>query len=1446
MKRFITTVFLVLGFSHAAWAGTASPITPEYFNYGIVTNAPDVDAFAFYNAGDFEIETVSSFSVTNKNNIFGNGYSYLPFLTKDTLYFTNTVSGFMSAEPGFQFDTGTSTLRHSANFVVNQGSMLGIDGEAVDYITGNGAGSEWIPVAADNQPIASQIVVVASNIINSGSMSVGNAGLLSMVGSNVNTAFGSLTAGVLGTVDPNFDYTSDITALQGEYNYNIGLPAKQYFFVPSTGVYDLFWGITNGFNENVEAISDDLPGLEYYLVTGFRGAVGVLPDIPAADAKFLTSSYLYVDATGTNWYYNIIFVNTNFANTNITATARISDAGALQYVAPPDVYDGVEDIVQIAEPVYDVITGQIVTNGIYVIDQGAYLPTMSLSVDASAPEGVTAVPSGWSRPNAIEVTTATPLEWDEGAEISATDAFPYTPEFIYFPNTFNAAMNTVPVEVSTYGAQIGRNPADIFGSFSSLAEPDSEAALNLEYDVANLLDPTNDPARIEISADNLDLSQARMRAEGMVIFDVTNLTGGGMAAVDFAQANATIGVNSGALVISNVFPTTFKRIRGNIYAISETFENTQTNAVIGPYFIPGTNLWHYHVLVVDQNLYGSFPTAERNLELTGKKSIVVQDNLNVISSALFNTTNLTFESSNYFSQYAQSFVPATTPYLQNLFLNTNAFLGTSNLLDVGFNQDKGQAAPAGRTYTVSTITNFGRMISAAPLLQAAIIEHDGGLTANAGGSILIEASNLSMGLALPNVTNSLVADGSIDLSAITMQVRNSVISNGLAEPAALTLTATAQLTDLVSGIPTTNTNSVIINYWTVTDGFSLPVKPVMGDLYGTQIHTIATNEQYVTHTWAATDWSNNIAMGFTDNEVIGRLVLDRASSNSILHFSAAGARNAMYVDYLELTNFAYTNYSTGLKIDPNFTIYFANCNFSDPQKLQDNYPNLVWVTNFVGPNSVQVVPYTNSSIVCLMNAGVANSGTIAFWDSIPNYDFLQKFGPYLLNGPFGTNFMDCPGTYTYPCNCTPGTNAYQLVYTNGSTAGGASNLVLLTVSYDGQGTVSPVLTASQLAVGNAYTLTATPAKGWDFQEWTTVMSSNIITSYSNKLTFAFVTNTVVTAYFIPIPFPSMAGAYNGLFSQTNGVAPGSSGAVSLTLTKSGSFSGKLLMGSTSYKFASVFSGAGAAQFQATSGAESLTVNLQLDITNQPSQILGEVSSASWSAVLEANLAPVWTSKNPSPLAGSYTMSLPWETGTVATPGGDSYAVGTISKLGVLTLAGALADGATLSASAPVSASGLSPFYFYDNAARDSVLGWVSVSSGGLSSTSVTWSKVAGKGPLYAAGFTNVLQMVGSTWQVPSGGSAVLSLTNPTVVLSGGDLPATPLSLPANSKSSLIFASTNVNLTIKSSSGLFSGWFDHPDTGRRVTISGVVLTDANSARGFFLGTNESGAVLLESQ
>jgi hypothetical protein len=286
------------------------------------------------------------------------------------------------------------------------------------------------------------------------------------------------------------------------------------------------------------------------------------------------------------------------------------------------------------------------------------------------------------------------------------------------------------------------------------------------------------------------------------------------------------------------------------------------------------------------------------------------------------------------------------------------------------------------------------------------------------------------------------------------------------------------------------------------------------------------------------------------------------------------------------------------------------------------------------------------------------------------------------------------------------------------------------------------------------------------------------------------------------------------------------------------------MGPATYNFSSQLSGAGGAQLLARSGAHSLTLNLQLDMTGQTGQIHGDINGGAWDAALTANMTPVWTAQNPSPLAGSYTMILSPETGAVGAPGGYGYGVGAVNKLGVLSMAGSLSDGATFSASAPVSVGGQWPLYIYSASGKDSVLGWVSVGNG-LSGANISWTKAAGKGPLYAAGFSSILQLAGSPWQAPASKSVALSFTNPAVILSGGNL-AEASTNAVTVQNFLTYSGPNLTLTIRPSNGSFSGSFTSPGAGAKQTILGAVLQNDDRALGFFPGTNGSGAVLLEGQ
>jgi hypothetical protein len=118
----------------------------------------------------------------------------------------------------------------------------------------------------------------------------------------------------------------------------------------------------------------------------------------------------------------------------------------------------------------------------------------------------------------------------------------------------------------------------------------------------------------------------------------------------------------------------------------------------------------------------------------------------------------------------------------------------------------------------------------------------------------------------------------------------------------------------------------------------------------------------VDHFCAANDLGATPA-GFVNNLALGKLILD-GGSNSLFRFFGTGANNALYVDYLELDNFA-TNYNTTLAIAANFNIYFANANVPATKLDGAVAGRLHWVQDFTGPLSSTNITYffTNGLVV---------------------------------------------------------------------------------------------------------------------------------------------------------------------------------------------------------------------------------------------------------------------------------------------------------------------------------------------------------------------------------------------------------------------------------------------------------------------------------------------------
>ena len=562
MKKNTTAIFAALAFGLPAFA---SP-SPEYINTGTITNSPVIDATAFVNSGLFEAvipyvgtEVVGGVSLDTE--------TLTPYFTRDTLYYTNLVGGTMLGMPGFLFKTVTASGVNNARSFYNDGVILAVDTQPPPEFPNH----DGITFFQSGTGIAypSEVLISATNILNgpNGSIIIGADGLLEMYGQRIANNNSTFVAGDLTGNDP-YDLTSIDQAAYVEVTSPGATTTLNYFTAPPT-FFDLWWGITN-ITSGVDLL--DLDGV----AAGSPPFVGVTARAGAGVFSMNFSNYatyVYSNAVGgSNIYYNIVCVNTNFANSNISAQVRFyaNSHNDLYYFydlpsatgATPEIADhnGMEAIVQFSVPCTDVITGQSVSSSIYLLDDGSLFSNSVVMVTNAA------WLSDYARPGNFEVTTVTPAEWGFGVPENdpgdaANRASLIAGRGAY--GTYILSSTTPPGEAYTaasYGVQVGWDPEILDGVFSFQDFEVSELGLDIP-------DPTEEPARIDIEGGELDLTGARIRAEGLVTLAATNLAGGALAGRDWGTANASLGATNGFLLISNLFPQSFTRLRGDLSAV---------------------------------------------------------------------------------------------------------------------------------------------------------------------------------------------------------------------------------------------------------------------------------------------------------------------------------------------------------------------------------------------------------------------------------------------------------------------------------------------------------------------------------------------------------------------------------------------------------------------------------------------------------------------------------------------------------------------------------------------------------------------------------------------------------------------------------------------------------------------------------------------------------------
>jgi len=275
-------------------------------------------------------------------------------------------------------------------------------------------------------------------------------------------------------------------------------------------------------------------------------------------------------------------------------------------------------------------------------------------------------------------------------------------------------------------------------------------------------------------------------------------------------------------------------------------------------------------------------------------------------------------------------------------------------------------------------------------------------------------------------------------------------------------------------------------------------------------------------------------------------------------------------------------------------------------------------------------------------------------------------------------------------------------------AGNASPEVTLTVSCvintplvvrtEGLGTVTPKLNGSLLEIGKTYTLKAVPGPGQVFAGW------DGLPTPSPAIRFVMASNLAFTARFVPSPFPLVKGSYAGLAANLEGVTPDTSGYFTLTVTASGAFTGKVLLGGARYGFRGQYNLAGDALVTVPRGStfSPLQLSLHIDLTGETDTISGSLTDGAWVAEVSADRNVFNSKYNPAAQAGLRNFILQRMNTTIEAATG----AGKISTAGKTSVRGRLEDDRAFSTASALARNGDCPFYLSLSKGTEIVIGWL--------------------------------------------------------------------------------------------------------------------------------------------
>ncbi len=928
MKQLLISAWLSL--SSVLAASAADRI---FINDAAIVSPPDqapvIDAISWLNRGLFSITSPSLLGIP------------LAYESQHTLFFTNTAGGVMTGDPGFRFFQNVGSRRLWMDTWTNSGPIT------TDHLNIFGSGLGIFSVF-DSQ--ASVLMVRSTNIASTGPLRSGAHGLIHLEGKNVNLKRNALWTGF--TPQPSF--------------FSFGSSVLSSNYVNDFGVREGWWGLGTNNTLNGQGAGmriDNLGGTPQFRLpdpsSPTHEVVRLFGNFPFTFLErlplplpfgFNPSNYTaavltnQLPGSATNFVVQVVFYPTNYPDPNLTTEVQFLP----DFVGEANNGASIP-VVAFHSTDFDIVDQVFTTDSIYLSDALGVVTNAFLAVN-----GV----GNSRRPNTYQLSHLAPANF--GFFGFQTNAI-FTPALLWRPSfQFNVVTN----RYAAYDASIGTVASTALTNGGTL---------------------TNFPGRIQVIGEEVNLEQTRIRAESALVIKASkNLTSNQLARVDAPWVNFDATTLAPRMIISNLAPATVRRLSGDIAAWSATWKNFETNS-------SPTNEFFFHVLIVDARFTNVQPVVVNEFAAHAA-NLIICDKLNIGKSFLAEAHGLDIKG--------------------GLSLPLGASWGATNFLGVVDFTNEGiinilQLAKAGtdRPFPYDNYINRGTNTAAAHFIRTLNFENSGSIIANAGLLRLdaLTASMMGPPLVIFNdptpivtfnpfppfgfvtnfisITNSygavLEGNSDVQIFARDLVVSNSFLQAGIIQHGSLIFSVTNSLVD---------SGQSGINHWLGTAGFQMLTLPRTSDLLATYLTSVASGfGQDSFHTWAAEDRGPTVA-GYNNNLALGKLTLNGAT-NSLFHFGAPSGQTgrALYVDYLELLNYA-TNFNLALDISPDITIYFANSNLN-PLKLDNSTGGrLHWISGFTGPLSSTNITYPDGRTFTFNTALVTSRDLDSDGDGIVNAD----------------------------------------------------------------------------------------------------------------------------------------------------------------------------------------------------------------------------------------------------------------------------------------------------------------------------------------------------------------------------------------------------------------------------------------------------------------------------